>query len=42
MKKVIYMLLIAVTSAMALTACTEEEIKPNATMNGGGGGMDPK
>lgn len=34
MKKFIYALLIAVSSAMVFTGCTEEEITPTA--NGGG------
>jgi hypothetical protein len=40
MKKFIYTLVIALASAVAFTSCTEEEIKPEATLsNGGGGGL---
>jgi hypothetical protein len=40
MKKFIYTLLIAVASSLAITSCTEEEIKPEtSTSNGGGGGI---
>lgn len=46
MKKLLYILLFALVSASAITACTEEEVAPtanDATPNGsGGGGMDPK
>lgn len=35
MKKIIYTLLIAVSSSLVFTACTEEEIAPTAE-NGGG------
>jgi hypothetical protein len=35
MKKIIYALLIAVSSSLAFTACTEEEIAPSSE-NGGG------
>ena len=35
MKKFIYALLIAVSSAMVFTGCTEEEITPTSA-NGGG------
>ena len=34
MKKIIYTLLIAFSSAMVFTACTEEEVAPS-TENGG-------
>ena len=34
MKKIIYMLFIAIASAMAITSCTEEEVAPT-TENGG-------
>ncbi|HTE28916.1 MAG TPA: hypothetical protein VK666_00975 [Chryseolinea sp.] len=43
MKKIIYMLLIAMATAMTVTACTDEEVKPATTMNGGGAGLpEPK
>lgn len=35
MKKVVFTLLIAVSSAFIFSSCTEEEISPN-TENGGG------
>lgn len=34
MKKIIYAVLIALSSSLALSACTEEEVAPN-TENGG-------
>jgi hypothetical protein len=34
MKRLIFTLLVAVASAMAVTSCTEEEVVPN-TENGG-------
>lgn len=37
MKKIVFALLIAVSSALMFTACTEEEISPSNTDNGGGG-----
>lgn len=42
MKKIIYILLVAFTTAMTVTACTEEEVVPSTELNGGGGGIDPK
>ncbi|MEJ7646693.1 MAG: hypothetical protein WKF87_19005 [Chryseolinea sp.] len=43
MKKTIYILLIAFATAMTITSCTEEEVKPSTSMrNGGGGASDPK
>ena len=43
MKKLIYILLIALSTSATLTACTEEEITPTElTRNGGGGISDPK
>ena len=41
MKKIIYIALLAFVSAMSITACTEQEIKPK---DGGTGGVgsDPK
>ena len=42
MKKIIYILLFAATVALTITACTEEEITPAQTSNGGGGISDPK
>ena len=37
MKKVVYMILIAFATSLAVTACTEEEVAPSTVMNGGGG-----
>jgi len=42
MKKLFYIVLFALTTAMTVTACTEEEIKPQTELNGGGNGIDPK
>ena len=39
MKKLIYIVILFVVSAMSITACTEQEIKPR---NSGGGAIDPK
>lgn len=39
MKKLIYIAILFVVTAMSVTACTEQEIKPR---DGGGGVMDPK
>jgi hypothetical protein len=40
MKKLIYTLIIAFATSMAVTSCTEEEVTPQATLsNGGGGGL---
>lgn len=40
MKKIIYALLIAISSALTFTACTEEEVAPS-TENGGTLELDP-
>jgi hypothetical protein len=42
MKKLIYIVLFAFVTAMSVTACTEEEVKPSSELNGGGTGSDPK
>ena len=43
MKKLIYIVLFAFVTAMSVTACTEEEVKPSTELNGGGlGTQDPK
>ncbi len=39
MKKTIYILLLVFVSAMSITACTEQEVKPK---DGGGSASDPK
>jgi hypothetical protein len=41
MKKIIYIILFALTSSLAITACTEEEVAPSTSENGGGSGHDP-
>lgn len=42
MKKLFYIIAIAFASSMALTACTEDEVKPSTPNNGGGSGsLDP-
>jgi hypothetical protein len=38
MKKIIYIILFALVSSVAVTACTEEEVTPQQTFNGGGRG----
>ena len=42
MKRIIYILLIAFTSSMSFTACTEEEVTPQTDLSGGGHGSDPR
>ena len=43
MKKLFYIVLFAFVTAMSVTACTEEEIKPTTELNGGGGNdKDPR
>jgi hypothetical protein len=43
MKKIIYVLLFALVTAMSVTACTEEEVTPSTELNGGGAAdKDPK
>lgn len=41
MKKIIYIAILSIVTAMSLSGCTEQEIKPR---DGGGGGSaaDPK
>lgn len=42
MKKIIYTLLFAIASSLTISACTEEEVKPQSDLsNGGGGHTDP-
>ena len=43
MKKLIYVILVAFVSSMAITSCTEDEVKPNTEggNSGGGEGTDP-
>jgi len=43
MKKIIYILLLAFSASVSLSACTEEEVTPSTELkNGGGGASDPK
>ena len=43
MKKILYVLLIAFSTSVALVSCTEEEVVPTTQGdNGGGGASDPK
>jgi hypothetical protein len=35
MKKIIYLLLFAFTASMSITACTEEEVKPQNELSSG-------
>ena len=37
MKKLLYIFLLAFVCALTITACTEEEVKPAADLQGGGG-----
>ena len=39
MKKLIYIAILFVVSAMSITACTEQDVKPR---DGGGSAIDPK
>lgn len=39
MKKLICIVVLFIVSAMSVTACTEQEVKPR---DGGGSGIDPK
>ena len=41
MKKFIYIAVLFIVSAMSVTACTEQEVKPRDG-GGGGGPIDPK
>ena len=41
MKKFIYIAILFIVSAMSVTACTEQEVKPRDG-GAGGGAMDPK
>jgi hypothetical protein len=44
MKKIIYILLLAFSASVSLSACTEEEVTPSTELmrNGGGAPSDPK
>jgi len=41
MKRIIYIILFAFVTALSISACTEEEIKPTNELNGGGNPSDP-
>lgn len=42
MKKIIYIILLALVSGMAVTSCTEETVTPKQQVGGDGGqGSDP-
>lgn len=42
MKKLFYILLLSLASSFAITACTDEDVKPTKPISGGGGGStDP-
>ncbi|NJM25721.1 MAG: hypothetical protein HC859_09760 [Bacteroidia bacterium] len=41
MKKLFYVLMFALASGLAITSCTEEEVKPSTDNGGGGGQIDP-
>ncbi|NJM25722.1 MAG: hypothetical protein HC859_09765 [Bacteroidia bacterium] len=41
MKKLFYILILAFASGLAITSCTEEEVKPSTDNGGGGGQIDP-
>ena len=42
MKKLLYIMAIALASTVTLTACTEDEVKPSKPNNNGGmGSLDP-
>jgi hypothetical protein len=38
MKKLIYIILLTVASALSFTSCTDETVEPRTTDNGNGGG----
>ena len=43
MKKIIYIALLSLSSAILVTSCTQEEVKPQSELksSGGGGSTDP-
>lgn len=42
MKKLLYIMAFAIASSLAVTACTEDEVRPSKPDNGGGSGsLDP-
>jgi hypothetical protein len=42
MKKLIYIIVIGLASTITFSSCTEEEVRPVSSLNGGGGASDPK
>lgn len=38
MKKIIYIILLTLSSGFAFTSCTEDEVKPVSTVDSNGGG----
>lgn len=43
MKKLIYIILLALSASITITSCTEEEVTPTELKRNGGGGIsDPK
>ncbi len=42
MKKLLYIVILSFVSAMSITACTEQEIKPRDGGGSAGGASDPK
>ncbi|NJM25723.1 MAG: hypothetical protein HC859_09770 [Bacteroidia bacterium] len=41
MKKLFYILILALVSGLTITSCTEEEVTPTTDNGGGGGQIDP-
>ena len=42
MKKLIYILLVAFTTSLTFTSCTEEEVTPSSEIVNSGKPLDPK
>jgi len=42
MKKLFYIMILALASSFAMTACADEDVKPaRQNVSGGGGSLDP-
>jgi hypothetical protein len=42
MKKLLYIIAIAITTSLAFSSCTEDDVRPSKPNNGGGSGsLDP-
>jgi len=41
MKKIFYILTVLLVLSLAVSSCTEENVKPQSGDNSGGGGSDP-